>query len=259
MSGALAARAGIGRAAFKKTPKGQADAVAPKRVQAGFADDDSDFEGNGGDTKALMEVEVSHLCQAKANAGEAERQTQFLNVCSNCGESVLHEEDLGSRFICALSGRVCVARQDDYEEVELTDEQQAAMDYFEELELKNDLHFKSKLWGLTRIETGELFEQHGCDAPKPGDFEIVKQLLADSKRSAAGSIGALKKTKMRYMNGEAIETKEKYIWEKKETHEAIRATTQNIRLIGNSSAARKEHRLGDDLKKKGPVSNTKKK
>jgi len=219
-------RAGAGARAFGKK---KVEVIEPVLSLDLAEDDDSDFEGASVDTRALLEAEITNLCENVYPPREG-----LENLTEDLAES---------------------------EGEELVPEQAEALDFFEELELKNELHHKVILHGLTKMETAELFEQHGLCAPKDGDFEIVKQLLSETRsvdharlkesmRQAGGRV------KMRYVNNELVQTKDKYVMPAKD-HEAIKATTTQIRLIGNSSKARAEHRLGDGIVKKGPVSNIK--
>lgn len=266
MKSAAAARAGAGARAFaKKTRNGdakreEAEPAAPVEAAVRLnltVDDDSDFEGTGGNTatRALLEKEVSRLC---------ERREIFTPAAAAVAAAAAH----GNAGVADVESRMAEFRAEAASEQEerftlmgMSAEQKVAAAYVEELELKSELHFKAKLHGLTHLETAELFQQRGFDAPKEGDFEIVQRLMAErqSKMTVDFRNDVLKnkgRAKTRYVDGEAVETKDKYIWERKETHESIRATTCNILLIGNSSKARRDHRSLDEIKQKtGPVSN----
>lgn len=233
----VAARAGIGARAFTKNNQ------SPD-IELKLDDDDSDFEGVHPKARLLVQKEYAEFCK---------RCPLMREYAVLAPESKTNLEEKKADVIETQTP----TRYAEPEQPPASAEEELVR-YFEELELKSELHFKTKLHGLTPVETAELFEQHGFDAPKDGDFEKVTKNITQIRAQLSQIGGGLRKTgKSRYLDGELVETKDKYFIQKKESHEAIRATTVNISLMGNSSKARRDHRKGDEEKKRGPVSNLK--
>jgi len=202
-------------------------------------DDDDTFEKVSEATRTFLELEIVKLCKC----------VQMQDMSNSKSEEVSRdavEEERQKMINASADGTAAVRASMTAEEVE-------AFSFYEELGLKNELHHKAILHSLTKFETTELFEMHGLSAPKEHDFEIVKQLLNESRSACNSKLKEqLKQNRrsgvtMRYVNNELVQTKDKYLLPAKDT-EFIKATTCQLTLLGNSSKARREQRVAAEDK-----------
>lgn len=215
------------------------------------------------------------LAMNKSKPMEEEQRSQNIdsycvNTCGRCGAKWRHPQQWGEEFLCGMVGEACKGERMEEEE------EPDPLDYMDELNARHELLFKAELQGLTKIEKADLFISHGLEPPKEGELEVLSGLLKEMRNCQNNELKELMKSarmaraNVRYLNGETVELAkgQKYHWEKKESHEQIRATTVHIQLQGNSSKARRDQRADDVSSKKagasskakaGPVSSVKKK